>query len=113
MNYPELRLVSHKLCPYVQRARIVLAEKSIPHEVEFIDLGSKPDWFLRYSPLGKVPVLLVNDRPLFESAVISEYLDDISPGSMHPDDVFHKARNRSWIEFASAMLGQIATFYQA
>lgn len=113
MSYPELHLVSHKLCPYVQRARIVLAEKDIPHAIEFIDLGNKPGWFLKISPLGKVPVLCVDGRPLFESSVIAEYLDEISPGSMHPADAFDKARNRSWIEFASATLASIATFYRA
>jgi len=113
MAYPDLHLVSHKLCPYVQRARIVLAEKNIPHRIEFIDLADKPDWFLQISPLGKVPVLCVDGRPLFESAVIAEYLDETSPGSLHPLDVLEKARNRSWIEFASSTLAAIATFYRA
>ena len=113
MNYPALRLVSHKLCPYVQRARIVLAEKDIPHEFDFIDLSNKPDWFRGISPLGRVPVLCVDGRPLFESSVITEYLDEISPGSLHPRDAFEKARNRAWIEFASAVLVSIATYYRA
>ena len=59
---PALKLFSHRLCPYVQRARIVLGEKSIDHDLAFIDLANKPDWFLAISPLGKVPVLLVDDR---------------------------------------------------
>jgi len=113
MQYPKLRLVSHKLCPYVQRARIVLAEKHIPHALEFIDLSNKPDWFMEVSPLGKVPVLCVDGRPLFESSVIAEYLDDISPASLHPSDSLEKAHNRSWIEFASATLASVATFYRA
>ena len=113
MTLPDLVLISHKLCPYVQRARIVLAEKHIPHRVKFIDLADKPDWFLELSPLGKVPVLCVDDRPLFESAVIAEYLDETSPGSLHPLDPFAKAHNRSWIEFASATLSSIAAFYRA
>lgn len=110
---PQLKLISHKLCPYVQRARIVLAEKHIPYELEFIDLSNKPDWFLAISPLGKVPVLLVDDEPLFESNVIAEYLDEISAESLHPADTFDKARNRSWIEFASSTLSAIAGFYNA
>lgn len=113
MSTPSLKLISHKLCPYVQRARIVLAEKSIAHELEFIDLANKPDWFLAVSPLGRVPVLLVDGKPLFESAVIAEYLDEISEGSMHPDDPYDRARNRAWIEFASSTLTAIATFYTA
>lgn len=113
MAYPDLYLVSHKLCPYVQRARIVLAEKKIPHRIEFIDLSDKPDWFLEISPLGKVPVLCADGRPIFESAVITEYLDEISQGSLHPADPYERARNRSWIEFASATLAAIATLYRA
>lgn len=113
MSIPDLKLVSHRLCPYVQRARIVLQEKRIPHEIEFIDLADKPAWFRELSPLGKVPLLLVDGRPLFESSVIAEYLDEISPGSLHPRNVFEKARHRSWIEFASTVLGQIATLYRA
>jgi len=113
MQTPNLVLVSHRLCPYVQRARIVLAEERIPHVIEFIDLANKPGWFTQDSPLGKVPMLYVDDRPLFESTVIAEYLDEISPGSLHPQDPLDKAHNRSWIEFASATLASVATFYRA
>lgn len=113
MTTPTLKLISHKLCPYVQRARIVLAEKAIPHDIEFIDLGNKPDWFLAISPLGKVPVLLVDGKPIFESAVIAEYLDEITAGTLHPADAVAKAVNRSWIEFASNTLSVIGNFYSA
>ena len=57
-----LKLISHKLCPYVQRAVIALTEKGVPFERIDIDLANKPDWFLKISPLGKVPVLLVGPR---------------------------------------------------
>lgn len=113
MSLPPLKLISHKLCPYVQRARIVLDEKSIPHAIEFIDLANRPDWFRELSPLGKVPVLLVDGTPLFESAVIVEYLDEITEGSLHPEDPFERARNRAWIEFASNTLSVIGGFYSA
>ena len=113
MVLPKLKLISHKLCPYVQRTRIVLAEKSVPHEIKFIDLANKPQWFLDISPLGKVPVLLVDGEPVFESAVIAEYLDEITHGSLHPRDSLEKARNRSWIEYASKTLDAIGGFYNA
>jgi glutathione S-transferase len=76
MNTPRLTLISHALCPYVQRAAIVLAEKGIAFERRDIDLANKPDWFLAVSPLGKTPVLLVDGEAIFESAVICEYLED-------------------------------------
>ena len=57
----KLTLISHKLCPYVQRAVIALNEKGVGFERVDIDLANKPDWFLKLSPLGKVPVKLKVD----------------------------------------------------
>lgn len=113
MSVSSLKLVSHTLCPYVQRAVITLHEKEIPHEREYVDLAQKPDWFLALSPMGKVPLLLVNDTVLFESAVICEYLDEVTPGSLHPADPLLKAKHRAWIEFGSSILNTIAGFYNA
>jgi glutathione S-transferase len=110
---PKLELISHHLCPYVQRAVITLLEKGIPHERTYIDLANKPDWFRQISPLGKVPLLKVDREVLFESAVICEYLNEITPGSLHPDDPLQKAKHRSWIEFGSSILNSIAGFYNA
>ena len=110
-----LRLVSHHLCPYVQRAVIVLSEKGVAHERTYIDLAAKPDWFTAVSPLGKLPLLLVDETTaLFESAVICEFLEETAPGvRLHPDDPVERARHRAWIEFASATLGSIAGLYSA
>lgn len=113
MNTPALTLVSHTLCPYVQRAVITLTEKAIDHERVYIDLNDPPDWFQRISPLGRVPVLLVDGRPLFESAVIVEYLDETTPGSLHPADAFEKAQHRAWMEYGSSILDTIWEYYTA
>jgi len=102
-----LTLISHKLCPYVQRAAIALAEKGVPFERKDIDLANKPDWFLKLSPLGKVPVLLDNDQPIFESAVILEYLEETQPHSLHPRDALRRAQHRAWIEFGSSILSDL------
>jgi glutathione S-transferase len=110
---PHYRLVSHALCPYVQRAAIVLLEKGVPFERCDVDLGAKPDWFLSISPLGKTPVLLVEREPIFESAVICEYLDDTLQPRLHPNDALARARHRAWMEFGSALLNAIAGFYNA
>lgn len=106
-------LVSHKLCPYVQRAAITLSEKGVPFERIDIDLAHKPDWFLKVSPLGKTPVLLVDGQPIFESAVICEYLDETIGTPLHPRDAIRRAQHRGWIEFASAVLNGIAGLYNA
>jgi glutathione S-transferase len=113
MNTPLLTLISHPLCPYVQRAAIVLAEKGIAFERKDIDLAHKPDWFLKLSPLGKTPVLLVDGEAIFESAVICEYLDETAEPRLHPQDALQRAKHRSWMEFGSAVLNKIGAFYNA
>src|ERR1700761_25975 len=107
-----LKLISHKLCPYVQRAVIALKEKGVPFERVDIDLANKPDWFLKLSPLGKVPVLVVTtDRgevALFESNVICEYIEETQAGAkLHPNDALRRAEHRAWMEFGSAILGDL------
>jgi glutathione S-transferase len=108
-----LKLISHKLCPYVQRAVIALTEKGVAFERIDIDLADKPDWFVAISPLGKTPVLQVGDVPIFESAVILEYLEETQPNPLHPADPLIRAEHRAWIEFGSAVLNDIAGFYAA
>jgi glutathione S-transferase len=108
-----LELVSHHLCPYVQRAAIVLDEKGIAFDRTYIDLADKPDWFRAISPLGKVPLLRVDGEVLFESAVICEYLDETQTPRLHPDDPLERARHRGWMEFGSSILADIAGFYTA
>ena len=87
----KLRLISHKLCPYVQRAVIALTEKGVPFERIDIDLANKPGWFLAISPLGKTPVLQVGDSAIFESAVILEYLEETQP-KPRPSSERHRIR---------------------
>lgn len=108
-----LRLISHKLCPYVQRAVIALAEKGVPFERIDVDLANKPDWFLAISPLGRTPVLQVGDTAIFESAVILEYLEETQPKPLHPADPLGRAEHRGWIEFGSTVLNDIAGLYSA
>ena len=112
-NHPSLLLVSHHLCPYVQRAAIVAAEQGLELGRVSIDLANKPGWFKALSPTGKVPLLRVDDEVLFESAPIVEYLNDISSRSLHPEDPLRRARHRAWIDFASGTLDEIAGLYSA
>ncbi len=107
-----LKLISHKLCPYVQRAVIALTEKGVPFERIDIDLANKPDWFLKLSPLGKVPVLVVmhqgREVALFESNVICEYIEEIFPETkLHLQDPLRRAEHRAWMEFGSAILADL------
>ena len=117
----KLKLISFKICPFVQRSAITLIEKNIDYDISYIDINNPPDWFLALSPFGKVPVLCVDGpchsqsplqsskalpeigAPIFESAVIMEFIDETHPPSMHPGNPLERAHNREWIEFNSNM----------
>ena len=96
-----LKLVSYKACPFVQRVAITLQYKGVDYDIEYIDLGNPPDWFLDISPLKKVPILIVDDTVIFESTVINEYIDEACPPTLQPKDLLLKATNRSWVEFSN------------
>lgn len=99
-----LELISFKICPFVQRAVITLLHKKVPYNITYINLASPPDWFTQISPFGKVPILKINDEHvIFESAVIDEYLDEVTPGRLLPEDPVLRAIDRSWIEFATGL----------
>jgi glutathione S-transferase len=107
---PTFELVSFELCPYVQRSVITLKHKKIDFKLTFIDLEQPPEWFEKISPLGKVPLLLVRNAGsaepvvLFESAVINEYLDEITPPELLPKNPLEKARERAWVAVSSEIL---------
>lgn len=98
------KLISFKLCPFVQRAVITLREKGVDFDLVYIDLDEPPDWFERISPFGKVPLLLVEQTVLFESAVILDYLDEAYPPRLHPADPLLRAQHKAWIEYGSDLL---------
>ncbi|MES9942429.1 MAG: glutathione S-transferase family protein [Candidatus Thiodiazotropha sp. 6PLUC1] len=100
----KIKLVSFALCPFVQRSVILLREKQVVFELEYIDLDQPPEWFLRLSPTGKVPLLLVDDAVLFESSVILDFLDERFPPRFHPADILKRAQHKSWIEYGSTLL---------
>lgn len=100
----KLELISFPLCPFVQRSVITLKEKGADYGVTYIDLANKPDWLLDISPDGKVPVLRVDDEHvIFESAVISEFINEVTPGDFHPEDPVSRAHNRAWIAFGEKL----------
>jgi len=68
--------------------------------IAHIDLSNKPGMVYPISPLGKVPLLKVEDKVLFESCDL-RILDEITPSSLHPADPIGKANHRAWIESGS------------
>tara|TARA_B100001123_G_C15236523_1_gene997346 strand:- start:637 stop:1263 length:627 start_codon:yes stop_codon:yes gene_type:complete len=85
--------------------------KQVQFDVTYINLSEKPDWFLEVSPHGKVPVLSVDERPLFESNAIAEYLDEIVPPKLHPEDPIKRARNRAWTDFVPDFSSGLSGIY--
>lgn len=111
----DFELISNVLCPYTQRAVIQLTEKGLDVRRTYVDLASKPDWFIQLSPLGKVPVLRVGDATVFETAVICDYIEEtaVDRAPMWPAAPLDRARHRAWAEFASAMIADVFGFYMA
>jgi glutathione S-transferase len=94
-----LTLYSAARCPYAARARIALAEKGLEVEVVEIDLSDRPAWLYEKNPTGRVPVIEEDDgRPLPESAVIMEFLDERYPEpALLPADPADRAHVRCLI----------------
>lgn len=92
---------------------IALRAKSVDFETTYINLRDKPDWFLEISPHGKVPVLLVDDQPLFESNAIAEYLDETVEPKLHPSDPLTRARHRAWTDFTPDFSSGLSGVYYA
>lgn len=104
---PALTLISFDACPFVQRAAILMQEQGREYEITYIDLANKPDWFLEISPSGKVPVLKIDQTPIFESAVILEYLDETAKeGRLLPEDPIERAKQRMWIAYISNIMAK-------
>ncbi len=102
---PKIKLITSTLSPYGQRVEIVLIEKNIPYEKQEIDLANKPDFLVKDSPISKVPLLYVDDKPLFESIAICEYLEEaFTQNPLHPKDLYMKAWHRGWMEFSNGIL---------
>ena len=77
-----IKLYDFLSCPYGQKVRIVLAEKSLSYDLVPVDLTQsehrRPE-FLRLNPFGRVPVLVDEDSTIYDSTIINEYLEDEYP----------------------------------
>lgn len=93
-----MRLIGTPTSPYTRKARVVLAEKRIDYEFVIDSPHEAASRVPQYNPLGKVPVLIIDDgTTLFDSRVIVEYLDSASPvGRLIPEDTRHRIQVRRW-----------------
>ncbi|KAF3892423.1 Glutathione-S-transferase theta, GST [Trichophyton interdigitale] len=117
-----LKLYSGWFCPgpntlaIVQRVWIVLEEKRIPYQYIEVNPYKKPDSLLALNPRGLVPTLACPTiqpdgstavKPLYESTVINEFLEDAFPNPeqpLHPADPYQKARGRIWIDYVTSRI---------
>uniref|UniRef100_A0ACD5WFI5 Uncharacterized protein n=1 Tax=Avena sativa TaxID=4498 RepID=A0ACD5WFI5_AVESA len=102
-NDDGLVLLGFWVSPFAQRCRIALAEKGLPYKYVEEDLfGGKSDLLLRSNPVHKkIPVLLHHGKPVNESLVILQYLDDAFPEtpSLLPADPHARAHARFWADY--------------
>lgn len=99
-----MKVISMKICPYVQQVRAVLEAKNLPYEVEHIDTSrDRPEWLMEASPDGgEVPLLITDEGDkLFQSDSIVEYLDEISASPLVTGTPLEKAQIRAWGRLAA------------
>jgi len=103
-----LQLYTHPMSPCAQKVRIVLEEKALTWEAVFVDLPAKANLepgYLKLNPLGVVPTLVDEGKPVIESSIICEYLDDAFPAvSLRPQDPWACARMRFWMKHVDIKL---------
>lgn len=92
-----IKVVSLKICPFVQRVTAALEARNISYEVEYIDFDKLPEWFEDVSPNRQVPLLITDSgTTLFESDAIIEYIDDISAPLTSDLTAEQRAIERAW-----------------
>jgi glutathione S-transferase len=101
-----MKLLGGIISPYTRKVRIVLAEKKIECEFEIADVNPPENPVNAYNPLGKVPTLLMDDgTALFDSRVIVEFLDSVSPiARLIPEDNRERVAVRRWEALADGCL---------
>ena len=101
-----MKLLASPLSPYTRKVRVVLAEKRIECELEIVDVAPVDNPVNRHNPLGKIPTLLLDDgTALYDSRVIVEFLDSVSPFSrLIPDDNRDRVQVRRWEALADGVL---------
>jgi len=93
-----MKLIGTPTSPYTRKARVVLAEKRIEYEFVIDAPYDAASEVPAYNPLGKVPVLVLDDATtIFDSRVIVEYLDNASPvAKLMPQGTRHRIQARRW-----------------
>ncbi|KAL8161383.1 hypothetical protein V2J09_012872 [Rumex salicifolius] len=89
------------------RARLALAEKGVDYDYQEQDLRNKSELLLKMNPVhGKIPVLVHNGKPVCESLIIVEYIDEVwaDRAPLMPSDPYERAQARFWADYIDKKL---------
>lgn len=101
-----MKLLASLTSPYARKVRIVMAEKKLDYELVLEDVWATDTIIQQHNPLGKVPCLIMDDYgSLFDSRVIVEYLDTLSPVSrLLPQSGRERASTKAWEALADGLM---------
>src|SRR6188768_45527 len=101
-----MKLIGATTSPYVRKVRIVMAEKKLDYQFVTEDVWAAETTIGQSNPLGKVPCLVMEGgEALFDSRVIVEYLDTLSPvGKLIPAVGRERAEVKTWEALADGVL---------
>jgi glutathione S-transferase len=101
-----MKLLAALISPYTRKVRVVLAEKKIECEMQIVDVNPVDNPVNSHNPLGKIPTLLLDDgTALYDSRVIVEFLDSVSPISrLIPEGTRDRLAVRRWEALADGVL---------
>lgn len=101
-----MKLLASLASPYTRKVRVVLAEKKIDCEVELVDVQPVDNPVNPHNPLGKIPTLILDDgMALFDSRVIVEFLDNVSPiNRLIPAEIRDRVQVRRWEALADGVV---------
>ncbi|HVK56998.1 MAG TPA: glutathione S-transferase [Burkholderiales bacterium] len=108
-----MKLLASLTSPFVRKVRIVLAEKKIEYDLEQENPWSSDTKVSQYNPLGKVPALELDDgSTLYDSRVIVDYLDTVTPVSrLMPDTTRQRIMVKRWEALADGVSEAAATIF--
>ena len=101
-----MKLLASLASPYTRKVRVVLAEKKIECETQLVDVAPVENAVNAHNPLGKIPTLLLDDgSALYDSRVIVEFLDQVSPlNRLIPADIRERVQVRRWEALADGVV---------
>ena len=100
-----MKLLGSIPSPFTRKVRIVLAEKRIDCDLDLVDVMAPDTPVNAHNPLGKIPALVLDDgTALFDSRVIAEFLDNVSPlGRLIPEGNRERVAVRRWEALADGI----------